>query len=338
MNINRRSTVFRMILAVATLACMPVQAQTGTAAVGAPAPNVLLHFVDGNSAELSQWLGQRPVYLKMWATWCAECRAEMPKYKELYDRYGQEVAFFSVNAGFNDTVSDVREFNAQYGLEIPSVIDASGQVAQSFGLKATPYNVLIDASGTVVHLAVGTDDRVGALLAGFGQTPGVDPSSASTPSLAADPDVPQAGDPAPAFSITTLAGSEFTLGGDEAKRGPTYLLFFTSWCEWYMGGEDEGQDPAAASACEATRRALDAAFADPGSQPRVIGIASRLWTGPEELAEYQERFKPPYPIALDETNEVFQRYGVRTFPTLITIVDGRIHQRQTGALTQVPRP
>ena len=330
--------VFRTILAVAALACSPIQAQTGAATVGAPAPNVLLHFVDGNSSELAQWLGQRPVYLKMWATWCSECRAEMPKFKELYDRYGQDVAFFSVNAGFNDTVSDVREFNAQYDLEMPSVIDASGEVAQSFGLKATPYNVLIDASGTVVHLAVGTDDRVDVLLSGFAKAPDVSVSSAPTPKKASDPEVPQAGDPAPAFSITTLSGSEFTLNGDEAEQGPTYLLFFTSWCEWYMGGEDNGQDPAAASDCEATRRALDAAFTDPGKQPRVIGIASRLWTGPKELAEYQEKFNPPYPIALDETNEVFQRYGVRTFPTLITIVGGRIHERQTGALAEVPKP
>jgi len=294
--------------------------------------------VDGNSAELAKWLGQRPVYLKMWATWCAECRAEMPEYRALYDRFGQNVAFFSVNAGFNESLSAVREFNAQYGLEMPAVMDVSGQIGQAFGLKATPLNILIDASGTVVQLAVGTDERGGATLSGFGQTPGAGPSSASTPSLAAEPLVPQVGDPAPAFSITTLTGSEFTLDGEETKQGPTYLLFFTTWCESYMRGEGEGEDPAAADACEKTRRTLDAAFADQGTQPKVIGIASRMWTGPTELAEYRERVRPPYPIALDETNEVFQRYGVRTFPTLITIAGGVIHQRQTGALTEVPQP
>ena len=66
MNIYRCPVVFRTILAVAALACSPVHAQIGAAAVGAPAPNVLLQFVDGNSEELANWLGHRPVYLKIW--------------------------------------------------------------------------------------------------------------------------------------------------------------------------------------------------------------------------------------------------------------------------------
>lgn len=323
-------------LAVAVAGNLPTVAHPAPAEVGSPAPNVLLHFVDGKSVELSEWLGQRPVYLKMWATWCSTCRAEMPEYKALYAQYGQDVAFFSVNAGFNDSIGDVQEFTAQYGLEIPAVIDVSGQIGQSYGLVATPHNILIDGAGNVAYLGLGTGQRVGTLLAELRQESRSGRSVPPPASMAADPGVPGEGDPAPPFSVLTTSGSEFTLGDSAAPNGTTWLLFFTTWCEWYLAGE--GEDPEAANACEATRRALDAAFADPDRQPRVIGIASRMWTGTAELAEYEERFRPPYPLALDETNEVFQRYGVRQFPTLIAVDGGRIVRRLTGAITEIPAP
>jgi len=324
----------RLLLVVLGACCMAESGTARAAVAGEPAPNVLLPFVDGRSAELSEWLGRRPVYLKMWATWCSTCRAEMPHFREAFETYGDEIAFFSVNAGFNDAVADVRAFNREYGLSMPSVIDAAGDIGQAFELIATPYHILIDASGQVVHTGHAANDTVDRLLARLAReadAAAVRPAAEVGKVVA--PVEPRIGDPAPPFAVETLSGESFGVGG-AASNEPVYLLFFTTWCEPYLSGE--GDDRETAAACRQTRRAIVRAFAESARPPTLVGIASRMWTGPGELAEYRERHAPPYPLALDETNAVFRSYGVRRFPTLVTIEGGRVTGRFSGALEEFP--
>lgn len=315
------------------------EADTAGVAIGEPAPNVQFSFLDGGKARLGQWLGRQPVYLKIWATWCSTCRKEMPHFRDAYREYASEIAFFSVNAGFNDTEQDVVAFNGKYGLDMPSVIDRSGDLGQAFDLTATPYHILIDGDGTLVHLGHAADATVDRLLARMARqqrksdrqhppaaTAGNRPSSAIP--------VPRVGDPAPAFSIETASGSTFSLEENAVEDKPVYLLFFTTWCEWYLA--DEGDDEVTANACRETRQTISDAVSRSADPPIVIGIASRMWTDREEVIRYRNTARPPYPIALDRTNEVFRRYGIRSFPTLVVISDGRIRGRYQGALDSLP--
>lgn len=306
--------------------------------LGETAPDVRLPFLDGTERQLNEWLGKKPIYLKMWATWCGTCRKEMPHFRDAYERYGSDIAFLSVNAGFNDTIPEVRAFNDEYGLQMPSVIDRSGSIGQAFDFVATPYHVLIDGDGRIVHLGHAADEAVDRLLRrladeGAGQQ--VNPArAASAGRQAADFGVPMIGDPAPTFSITTLSGSTFSVNRDTGGEEPVYLLFFTTWCESYLAGE--GEDEITANACRETRQTIGSAIENADDPPQVVGIASRMWTGSRELREYASSVEISYPVALDETNEIFRRYGVRRFPTLIVISEGRIHGRYEGAVTSLP--
>lgn len=306
-------------------------------AVGERAPDVVLPFLDGGEGHLAEWLGQKPVYLKIWATWCGTCRKEMPHFKAAYEAYGADIAFFSVNAGFNDTLQEVREFNEEYDLRMPSVVDRSGDIGQAFDLIATPYHVVIDESGRIVHLGHAADETVDRLLARLA-TPRHDDtapqvSHAGTARSDTAKPAPKAGDLAPPFSIETLSGSMFSVDSDTGTSEPVYLLFFTAWCESYLAGE--GDDRMTANACADTRKTINAAFEGADEPPKVIGIASRMWTGAAEIQEYRDAHDIRYPIALDQTNEIFSRYGVREFPTLITISDGRITARREGTINSL---
>ena len=42
--------------------------------VGKPAPALTLNSIDGKSINLKDLYGKRPVYLKLWATYCIPCR------------------------------------------------------------------------------------------------------------------------------------------------------------------------------------------------------------------------------------------------------------------------
>jgi len=51
--------------------------------------------LNGEEISLSQFKG-KVIVIDFWAPWCAPCRAEMPAYKELEDKYGEEIIFISL--------------------------------------------------------------------------------------------------------------------------------------------------------------------------------------------------------------------------------------------------
>jgi len=53
------------------------------------------------------------------------------------------------------------------------------------------------------------------------------------------------------------------------------------------------------------------------------GISTRLWTEEKELNEYSEKFHVPYSLDIDKSNELFIKYKIRDFPTLIVFRNGK---------------
>lgn len=299
--------------------------------VGRPAPNATLEFINGQTVALSDLLGKKPIYLKMWATWCKPCRDEMPHLQGAFERHGDDIAVIAINAGFNDTAEEVKAFQERFDLTLPMAIDRSGNVGQQLNLIATPYHVVIGRDGVVIHTghkaSPELDDKL-MRVASPSATPAAEPIVREHVPLSTNRNVAP-GDPAPLFTIKTTEGTEFTLA-DARRDEPVHLYFFTTWCESYLNGD--GNDPQAAAACKESRDAISGAYTDSNAPVNVIGIASRLWTGPEELQNFVSNFHPKYPVALDSTNEVFQLYGVRQFPTLITVINGRVTSRHDGGL------
>src|SRR5580704_4985496 len=72
--------------------------------VGKPAPALTLKSIDGKSINLSELYGKRPVYLKLWATYCIPCRVQMPGLKKIFAAYGDQMTIIAVNAGIGDDI------------------------------------------------------------------------------------------------------------------------------------------------------------------------------------------------------------------------------------------
>ena len=95
------------------------------------------------------------VFLNFWATWCGPCRVEMPSMEVLYNRHRENgLEILAVNA--MEKRADVLEFMKNNGFSFPALLDESGKVGNSYGIKAIPTTFLIDRDGNIIMRLVGS--------------------------------------------------------------------------------------------------------------------------------------------------------------------------------------
>ncbi len=109
--------------------------------------------VEGQAVSLAE-LGGRVVLLNFWATWCLECRPEMPEIERLYREFGpQGLTVMAINAREGSTA--VRAYAKELGLTFPLVLDSTGEIGKLYGVIGIPTSFLIGRDGRAVALAVG---------------------------------------------------------------------------------------------------------------------------------------------------------------------------------------
>ena len=137
-----------------------VQAQDEAGiAVGAKAPVVTVNDLDGKPVDLGQWIGKKPVLIEFWATWCSNCEALLPRFKEAHGKYGAQVEFLGVNVTVNQTPERVRRYATEHGVPFRMLYDDKGTSTRAFMAPATSYVVIIDATGKVIYTGVGAEQR-----------------------------------------------------------------------------------------------------------------------------------------------------------------------------------
>jgi len=243
---------------------------------------------------LGQYKGKKPVYLKFWATWCRPCRKQMPHFQHVQEKYGEKMQLIGINIGVNDNVDFIRGTKNEFGLTMPITIDVSGKLAQTFNLVGTPFHVLIDKSGNIVHkghkASKALDKKIELLTSG---------KSTDLPNVSVS------------FSSGTQSGIKI------GKNKYTALFFISTWCNWYL----KESRPEVSGNCIDAQKSINAIYKQ-FPQYNWVGIATRLWTGEKELAEYKIKFDVVHSLKIDTSNKLFFDYHVKNFPALILLKDG----------------
>ena len=91
-----------------------------------------------------------------WASWCETCQAELPRLKTLYEQK-KEKGLQALAIGFRDEEANIRGYVQDHRgtFSFPTAYDVNNRVSESFGARATPTFVLLDAQGRVVLVHVG---------------------------------------------------------------------------------------------------------------------------------------------------------------------------------------
>lgn len=120
--------------------------------VGEPAPVFAARTIAGEEIDLAGLRG-KPVWLVFNATWCANCRAEMPDIQTMHTRHGDEITIVSVFV--SDTASAVAGYTSQLSLGFHNVLDAGNQIGALYRVAGVPAHYFVDANGTLTAVEVG---------------------------------------------------------------------------------------------------------------------------------------------------------------------------------------
>lgn len=118
---------------------------------GNPVPAFSLVLVASGETWDSESLSGRPYALLFFATWCGSCRSETPAVARIL----QERPSLRLIAVSDEPGDRVARYLASSGLALPAAGGGGGMFA-SFGVRAVPTMVVVDAEGVISFARAGS--------------------------------------------------------------------------------------------------------------------------------------------------------------------------------------
>lgn len=253
-------------------------------------------FPELTPVSLANLDADKPLYVKMWASWCQPCMEQMPHFQALYQQYGDKVNFVAVNIDINEKSEEIAAVISRFNLTMPVWLDVESKLAVALGLVGTPYSVLINSNGEQVYSSHESD----AVLDGFLKR------------LAKGQQLPAADTGA----ITAAAQQQLL---QPYLTGEHTLFFTATWCDWYLADSR----PEMSKACSDAQKNLNQLAAKLPAPPLKV-IVNHLWTDDKAVAEFKDKYLLTLPVSIDEHGVLFRQFNVRNLPLLLQIKDGKV--------------
>jgi len=141
-------------------------AGAGAPRTGQVPPQFSGSTVDGRRFDLGAERG-RVVLVNFFATWCQNCKAELPLLERTYaQRHAQGLDIVTVD--FNDG-GDARAFLRSYGVTFPALLDPSSDVGHAYLVADLPVTFFVGRDGRVASVFHGqlSDQTLDGALQGL---------------------------------------------------------------------------------------------------------------------------------------------------------------------------
>jgi thiol-disulfide isomerase/thioredoxin len=139
---------------------LPEGAAPSALGLGQKAPDFALQDLRGSEVKLSDFAG-RPVWVNVWASWCAPCRAEMPDLDAVY----RETRTSSAGGGSNGLAllmvsidpdpSAVRSYMSTVKYDLPVVLDPTLSISRYYRITGLPTHFFVGRDGKIKDLQIG---------------------------------------------------------------------------------------------------------------------------------------------------------------------------------------
>lgn len=121
--------------------------------VGKPSPQFDYENFKGGKTKLADLKGKY-IYIDLWATWCAPCRAEIPYLQKMEEKYhDKNIEFVSISIDKAKDNEKWKKFITDKklgGVQLFADKDWESEFVMNYGVTGIPRFILIDPKGNVV--------------------------------------------------------------------------------------------------------------------------------------------------------------------------------------------
>jgi cytochrome c biogenesis protein CcmG/thiol:disulfide interchange protein DsbE len=120
-------------------------------------PDFTLPDMNGNIVSMSKSLGQGPIYISFWATYCKPCMEELKIIEKYYEKYkNRGFRVFAIDMEGPKTQSKVKSLMISMGFTFDILLDNNGDVfRRKFKGSSCPYSFLVNPDGKIVFSSLG---------------------------------------------------------------------------------------------------------------------------------------------------------------------------------------
>jgi thiol-disulfide isomerase/thioredoxin len=133
------------------------------------APNWQLTDLEGKKIDSADFQG-KVVVLDWWGSWCPPCRAELPHFQELYEKYRNKgVVFMAMNweqpnGTEEERLAKAKKFIQENKYSFPVAFDPEMEVGGKYKVDAFPTVYIVDGKGKFRYRNVGFNSDVADIL------------------------------------------------------------------------------------------------------------------------------------------------------------------------------
>jgi peroxiredoxin len=110
--------------------------------------------LDNRQLSLMELRG-KVVVVNFWASWCHECRPEMPALQRLNREFASRgLAIIGINA--REEANTVRQYGMELALTFPLVLDTDGKINALYGVVGLPATFVVGRDGRAVAFGIGS--------------------------------------------------------------------------------------------------------------------------------------------------------------------------------------